>query len=48
MFSKLVGKVNFSDRKFEEITSFKEQKGTRYIRGNLYFGIIDLSDSLRK
>ena len=38
-FSKLVEKVNFSERKFEEITSFEEQNGTRYIRGNVYFGI---------
>ena len=40
-FSKLVGKVNFSERKFEENVSF--QKGTRYIRWNVYFGIIVFS-----
>ena len=36
-FSKLVGKVNFSERKFEE------QKGTRHIREKVYFGIIIFS-----
>ena len=41
-FSKLVGKVNFSERTFE-CTSFKEEKDTRYIRGNVYFGIIVFS-----
>ena len=39
-FSKLVGKVNFSERKFEEMHQFEEQKGIRYIRENVYFGII--------
>ena len=38
MFSKLVGKVNFSERK-----AFEEQKGARYIQGNIYFGIIVFS-----
>ena len=42
-FSKLVGKVNFSERKLKKCTSFAEQKGTRYIRGNTYFGIIVFS-----
>ena len=32
--SQLVGKINFSERKFEEM---------HYIRGNFYFGIIVLS-----
>ena len=32
-----------SERKFEEIHIFEEQKGTRYIRGNVYFGIIVFS-----
>ena len=36
-FSKFVGKVNFSERKFEEK---QEEKGTSYIRENFYFGII--------
>ena len=40
MFSKLAGKVNFSERKFEEITSFKEPKSRRYIWENVYFGVI--------
>ena len=39
-FSKIVEKVNFSERKFEKCTSFEEQKVTRYIRGNVCFGII--------
>ena len=43
MFSKLVEKTDFSERKFEESTSFEEQKGTRYIRENVYFGIIIFS-----
>ena len=47
-FSKLVGKVNFLERKFEECTSFEEQKGTRYIWGNVYFGIIVSSCFLSK
>ena len=32
-----------SERKFEEIHIFEEQKGTRYIHGNVYFGIIVFS-----
>ena len=32
-----------SERKFEECTFFEEQKGTRYIRGNVYCGIIVFS-----
>ena len=42
-FSKLVGKVHSSERKFEEITGFEEQKGTRYIREDVHFGIIIFS-----
>ena len=38
-FSKLAGKANLSERKFEKIHQFEEQKGTRYIRENIYFGI---------
>ena len=30
-------------RKFEEMHSFEEQKGARYIQENVYFGIIILS-----
>ena len=41
-FSKLVGKVNFS-KSLKKCNSFEEQKGTRYIRENLYFGIIIFS-----
>ena len=42
-FSKLVRKLNFVKTKFEESTSFVEQKDTRYIQGNVYFGIIVFS-----
>ena len=30
----------FSKRKIKECTRFEEQKGTRYIRANVYFAII--------
>ena len=33
-------KLNFSERKFEEMHSYEEQKGASYIRENVYFGII--------
>ena len=33
----------FSERKFKEMHYFEEQKGTRYIRGNVYIGIIVFS-----
>ena len=41
-FSKLVGKVNFSERKFEEMhyTSFEEQRDTRYIRENVVLALL--------
>ena len=42
-FSKLVGKVNFSKENLKKYTGFEEQKGTRYIRENVYFGIIIFS-----
>ena len=44
MCSKLVRKVNFSQRKFEEIhyTSFEEQQ-VQGVQGNIYFGIIFFS-----
>ena len=45
-FSKLFGKVNFSERKFEEMPSFEGQKDTRHIQGNVYFGIIVFSSLL--
>ena len=39
-----MGKVNFSERKFEEIyTKVDKQKGTSCIWGNVYFGIIVFS-----
>ena len=39
-----MGKVNFSERKFEEIyTNVDKQKGTSCIWGNVYFGIIVFS-----
>ena len=41
-FSKLVGKVNFSERRFEEMHYLWRAKSTRYLRGNFYFGIIAL------
>ena len=40
MFSKLAEKVNFSEKKLKKCTGFEEQKDTRQIRGNIYFGII--------
>ena len=44
MFSKFVGKVNFSEKEnSKKCTSFEEKKGTMYIRGNVYFGIIAVS-----
>ena len=41
-FSKLVRKVNFSEN-LKKCISFEEQKGTRYIWENVYFGIIIFS-----
>ena len=38
-FSKLVGKVISWKENLKKCTRFEEQKGTRYIRGNVYFGI---------
>ena len=44
MLSKLVRKVNSSEKKFEEMhCSFEEQKDLKYIWGNIYFGIIVFS-----
>ena len=40
---KTVGKVNFRKENLKKCTSFVEQKGTRYIWENLYFGIIIFS-----
>ena len=42
-FSELVQKLNLSEKKLKKCTSFEGQKGTMYIRGNVYFGIIVLS-----
>ena len=42
-FSKLVRKVISQKENLKKCTSFEEQKGTRYIRGNVYFGIIAFS-----
>ena len=37
-------KLRFSRKEnLKKCTSFEEQKGTRYIRGNVYFGIIIFS-----
>ena len=47
-FSKLMGKINFLERKFEGMSSFVEQKCTRNIQGNVYFGIIVFSCLLSK
>ena len=41
MFSKLAGK--FWKENLKKCCSFEEQKGTRYIWGNVYCGIIALS-----
>ena len=41
---KLVGKVIFSEKKLKKCVSFEDQKGTMYIRGNVYFGIIVFSN----
>ena len=41
MFSKLAGK--FWKENLKKCCSFEEQKGTRYIWRNVYFGIIALS-----
>ena len=38
-FSKFVGKVHFSERKFEEMHYLWRAKRYRYIRGNVYFDI---------
>ena len=46
LFSKLVEKVNLSERKFEEMGCFEEQKGIKYTWDNVYFDIIVFS-SLR-
>ena len=43
MFSKLVGKEISRKESLKKCTSFEEQKGTRYIRGKVYFGIIVFS-----
>ena len=42
-FSKLVGKINFSKENLKKCNSFEEQNGTKYIRRNVYFGIIFFS-----
>ena len=42
-FSKLVRKVNSQKENLKKCTSFEEQKGTRYIRENVYFGVIIFS-----
>ena len=39
---KICQKKHFSEKKFE-CTSFEEQKDTRYIQENIYFGIIVFS-----
>ena len=42
-FWKLVEKVISQKENLKKCTSFEEQKGTRYIRENVYFGIIIFS-----
>ena len=42
-FSKLVGKGISRKENLKKGISFEEQKGTRYIRGNVHFGIIIFS-----
>ena len=44
-FSNLFGKVNFGKENLKKCTTFEEERGTRYIRGNVYFGIIAFSCS---
>ena len=40
----MFSKIRFSQKEnLKKCTSFEEQKGTRYIRGNVYFGIIVFS-----
>ena len=43
MFSTLFGKVDFSERKLKKCTNSDEQKCTKNIWGNVYFGIIVFS-----
>ena len=38
-FSKLVGKKKSRKENSKKCTSFEEEKGTRYIREKVYFGI---------
>ena len=42
-FSKLFGKKIWSKEILKKCTSFKEQKGTRDIQGEVFFGIIAFS-----
>ena len=42
-FSKIFGKVIFRKENLKKCTSFEKQKDTRYIRENLYLGIIIFS-----
>ena len=42
-FSKLVGKVNLSERKFEEMHQLWRTKRCKVIQGYVYFGIIVFS-----
>ena len=42
-FSKLVGKKKSRKENSKKCTSFEEEKGTRYIREKVYFGIIIFS-----
>ena len=39
-FSKLAGKVNFSEKNSNKCTNFEQQKCAAYIRRNVYFGIM--------
>ena len=43
MFSKLIEKEYLRKENLKKCTSFEEQKGTRYIWENVYFGIIIFS-----
>ena len=43
MFSKLIEKEYLRKENLKKCTSFEEQKGTRCIRENLYFGIVVFS-----
>ena len=40
MLSKRVGKVNFSEENLKKCTGSEEQKGTKYIWGNVFLAFL--------